>query len=63
MRKGEYHVKMPRAEHFAAMLVDINRFLKARLYVLDGVVAMEGNGPGSGTPRHMKALLSRLIHG
>jgi uncharacterized protein (DUF362 family)/ferredoxin len=57
IRKGEYHVKMPRAEHFAAMLVDINRLLKPRLYVLDGIVAMEGNGPGSGTPRKMKVLL------
>lgn len=57
LRKGEYHVKMPRAEHFAAMLVDINRFLRPRLYVLDGIVAMEGNGPGSGTPRRMNVLL------
>lgn len=57
IRKGEYHVKMPRAEHFASMLVDINRFLKPRLYVLDGIVAMEGNGPGSGTPRRMNVLL------
>ena len=57
LRKGEYHVKMPRAEHFAAMLVDINRYLKPRLFVLDGISAMEGNGPGSGAPRHMKVLL------
>ncbi len=57
IRKGEYHVKMPRAEHFAAMLVDINRFLKPRLYVMDGIVAMEGNGPGSGKPRRMNVLL------
>jgi uncharacterized protein (DUF362 family)/ferredoxin len=57
IRKGEFHVKMPRAEHFAAMLVDINRYLKPRLHVLDGIMAMEGNGPGSGTPRKMNALL------
>jgi uncharacterized protein (DUF362 family)/ferredoxin len=57
IRKGEYHVKMPAAEHFAAMLVDINRYLRSRLYVLDGIVAMEGNGPGSGTPRSMNLLL------
>ena len=57
IRKGEYHVKMPSAEHFAAMLVDINRYLRSRLYVLDGIVAMEGNGPGSGTPRKMNLLL------
>ena len=57
IRKGEYHVKMPRAEHFAAMLVDVCRRLRPRLSVMDGIVAMEGNGPGSGTPRRMKVLL------
>jgi Pyruvate/2-oxoacid:ferredoxin oxidoreductase delta subunit len=57
MRKGEFHVKMPRAEHFASMLVDVTRFLKPRLYILDGIMAMEGNGPGSGTTRNMKVLL------
>jgi Pyruvate/2-oxoacid:ferredoxin oxidoreductase delta subunit len=48
---------MPQAEHFAAMLVDINRFLKPRLFILDGIVAMEGNGPKSGNPRKVNALL------
>jgi uncharacterized protein (DUF362 family)/NAD-dependent dihydropyrimidine dehydrogenase PreA subunit len=57
IRKGEYHVKMPRSEHFAAMLVDVCRRLRPRLNVMDGIVAMEGNGPGSGTPRMMKVLL------
>jgi uncharacterized protein (DUF362 family)/Pyruvate/2-oxoacid:ferredoxin oxidoreductase delta subunit len=57
LRKGEFHVKMPNAGHFAAMLVDINRFLKPRLYIMDGIVAMEGNGPRSGNPRPMKVLL------
>lgn len=57
IRKGEYHVKMPRSEHFAAMLVDVCRRLKPRLNVMDGIVAMEGNGPGSGTPRRMNVLL------
>jgi uncharacterized protein (DUF362 family)/NAD-dependent dihydropyrimidine dehydrogenase PreA subunit len=57
LRKSEFHIKMPTAEHFAAMLVDINRFLKPRLYIMDGIVAMEGNGPGSGNPRIMKVLL------
>ena len=57
IRKGEFHVKMPRAEHFAAMLVDVCRYVRPRLHVMDAVMAMEGNGPGSGTPRPMKALL------
>ncbi|MEI6613563.1 MAG: DUF362 domain-containing protein [Chrysiogenales bacterium] len=57
LRKGEFHFKMPKAEHFAAMLVDINRYLRPRLYVMDGIIAMEGNGPRSGNPRQMKVLL------
>jgi len=57
IRKGEYHVKMPRREHFAAMLVDVARRLRPRLNVLDGIVAMEGNGPSSGTPRPLGVLL------
>ena len=57
IRKGEFHFKMPQAEHFAAMLTDVTRVLTPRLYVLDGIVAMEGNGPGSGTAREMRVLL------
>ncbi len=57
LRKGEFHVKMPSTDHFADMLVDINRFLKPRLYIMDGIVAMEGNSPRSGTPRKMNVLL------
>jgi uncharacterized protein (DUF362 family)/Pyruvate/2-oxoacid:ferredoxin oxidoreductase delta subunit len=57
LRKSEFHVKMPTTRHFAAMLTDINRYLKPRLYVMDGVVAMEGNSPRSGTPRRMNVLL------
>ena len=39
------------------MLVDINRFLKPRLYVIDAIVAMEGNGPRNGHPRKIGAIL------
>jgi uncharacterized protein (DUF362 family)/NAD-dependent dihydropyrimidine dehydrogenase PreA subunit len=57
LRKSEFHVKMPTTQHFAAMLSDINRYVKPRLYIMDGVVAMEGNSPRSGTPRRMNVLL------
>ena len=57
MRKGEFHVKLPDATEFARMLVDLNSFVKPRLYVLDGIVAMEGNGPRGGTPRQMNVML------
>jgi uncharacterized protein (DUF362 family)/Pyruvate/2-oxoacid:ferredoxin oxidoreductase delta subunit len=56
-RKGEFHVRVPDAGEFARMLVDLNAFIHPRLYVMDAVMAMEGNGPRGGTPRRMNALL------
>lgn len=55
--KGEFHVRIPNANDFAKMLVDLNMLLKPRLYIMDGIIAMEGNGPRSGTPKNMKVLL------
>ncbi len=55
--KGEFHVKLPNPDQFARMLVDLNLFLKPRLFVMDGVMAMEGNGPRGGTPKNMGVLL------
>ena len=44
MRKGEFHIKLPDPAEFARMLVDLNAYLQPRLFVMDGIVAMEGNG-------------------
>ena len=51
------HTKYPSADSFARMLVDLNQYVKPRLYMMDGIVAMEGNGPGSGDPVSMKVML------
>ena len=37
-------------ERFADMLLDINTLVAPHISLVDAVVAMEGNGPGSGTP-------------
>jgi len=55
--KMEFHARLPMAELFSQMLVDLNRFLKPRLFIMDGIVAMEGNGPQNGTPCPMNVLL------
>jgi len=55
--KGEFHVKIPSAYDFAKMLIDLNTFVNPRLYIMDGVMAMEGNGPRGGDPRKMNVLL------
>lgn len=56
-RKAAGHVKFPNASVFARMLADIHRCTKPRLHIMDGIVAMEGNGPGSGDPTAMNVLL------
>ncbi|MBQ6893082.1 MAG: DUF362 domain-containing protein [Clostridia bacterium] len=58
LNKGAAHVKYPNATEFAKMLADLNLMLKPRLHIMDGVVAMEGNGPQSGTPRKVGVILA-----
>lgn len=55
--KAEFHVKLPDANDFARMLVDLDRLVHPRLYIMDGVHAMEGNGPRGGTLKKMNVLL------
>lgn len=57
LNKSASHAKYPDADSFAQMLVDLNLLLKARLHIMDGIVAMEGNGPASGTPVKMNVIL------
>jgi uncharacterized protein (DUF362 family)/Pyruvate/2-oxoacid:ferredoxin oxidoreductase delta subunit len=57
LHKREFHFKMPDPFDFSIMLVDLNTFIRPRLFVMDGVIAMEGNGPFSGSPRKMNVLL------
>lgn len=56
-RKARGHVSYPNAAKFSEMIVDIHRMVKPRLHVMDAVVAMEGNGPGSGTPTDMGLII------
>lgn len=55
--KAKGHTIYPSADSFARMLVDLNKCVKPRLYVMDGITAMEGNGPGAGDPVHMGIML------
>lgn len=57
MSKGMYHARFPNALDFGRMLAGLNNLIKPRLYVMDGIMAMEGNGPRGGDPRAMNVLL------
>lgn len=58
-RKPEWHMKAGVArETFARVLVEIYNALRPAITILDGILAMEGDGPGkSGTPRHVGLLI------
>ncbi|MBQ3157169.1 MAG: DUF362 domain-containing protein [Clostridia bacterium] len=57
VNKATGHAAYPNSEIFADMLADLNLCIRPRLYIMDGVIAMEGNGPSSGTPTAMNVLL------
>lgn len=56
--KPEYHFRFPDPMDFARMIVDLDEYFKPRLTIVDAVDCMEGNGPGSGVPRYMGALVA-----
>jgi uncharacterized protein (DUF362 family)/NAD-dependent dihydropyrimidine dehydrogenase PreA subunit len=56
-RKILYHLRYQDVHEFCGFLVELNLSLPTRLHVLDTIVAMEGNGPRSGDPKTVGALL------
>jgi len=55
--KGQQHARLTDPYDFATALVDLNMAIKPRLFIMDAVMAMEGNGPQSGNPRKIGVLL------
>jgi len=55
--KATWHTRMPEANNFCKMLLDLNTVVKTRFAILDGIVAMEGNGPKSGSPKKMDTII------
>ncbi len=65
LRKGRWHMAAQAPEHFAGLLADLYAAVLDHpggprlLHIVDGVLCLEGNGPGTGgTPRHLGALLA-----
>jgi uncharacterized protein (DUF362 family)/Pyruvate/2-oxoacid:ferredoxin oxidoreductase delta subunit len=56
--KGQWHFRLQQQEWLAALILDINRTALPALAIMDAVIAMEGPGPASGTPRFVGALLA-----
>ena len=57
-RKGMYHKEAPTPRRFSRIVVDIFSTVQPELNIMDAVVAMEGDGPASGTPRTCGLLMA-----
>ncbi len=58
-KKTQWHFKANRNyEQFGMPLVQIARAVSPALTILDGIVGMEGNGPYTGTPRRVGAIVA-----
>lgn len=55
--KATWHTRMPEANNFCKMLLDLNSLVNTSFAILDGIIAMEGNGPRSGKPKKMDTLI------
>ncbi|WP_028828890.1 DUF362 domain-containing protein [Proteocatella sphenisci] len=48
LTKAAYHMKLQEPDNFANHLIDICEFVKPDFSIIDGIHAMEGDGPNSG---------------
>ncbi|MFA6078871.1 MAG: DUF362 domain-containing protein [Candidatus Omnitrophota bacterium] len=56
--KAECHSRAPREDDFAKIIAKVHSIAKPDLTVLDGVMAMEGDGPSSGSVRKMNVIMA-----
>ena len=58
LQKPELHCRFPKEEDFSQMIVDLCEFLHPNLSFLDGIWAMEGDGPTGGSRRELGAVIA-----
>ena len=56
--RHRYHREFIRSDVFSQMLVDIFACVPPHLTVMDGIIAMEGEGPGQGNPKNVGAVIA-----
>lgn len=56
--KSQWHTRFPERDPFGNMLIDLYQLVTPTFSLLDGILAMEGDGPGGGTPRELGVLLA-----
>lgn len=58
-RKSYFHAVFPRPEALAGFLIDLYEVVTPQINIIDGIIGLEGNGPGTGgMPRQTGILLA-----
>jgi uncharacterized protein (DUF362 family)/Pyruvate/2-oxoacid:ferredoxin oxidoreductase delta subunit len=58
--KAMQHVKYPDRYKFAEFFVELEEVIRPHFHIMDGIVAMEGPGPGNGYPKKVNVLLASV---
>lgn len=57
-KKAYYHLMADSEEKFGQLLVELYRYVKPKLTIMDAVVGMEGFGPSAGNPKQTGLILA-----
>ncbi len=57
LKKAKYHKMAPDLNDFGQIICDIHRATKIQLHIMDGVLAMQGEGPTAGSVYHAGKIL------
>ncbi|MCK5010430.1 MAG: DUF362 domain-containing protein [Deltaproteobacteria bacterium] len=59
-RKAQWHVSTSQkgSEYFSRMLLDLYTLINPALSIVDGIISMEGKGPGFGKPRNLGLIIA-----
>ena len=58
LNKSECHKRYPKPEKFVDVLIDVFEIVRPSLVLMDGIIAMDGDGPASGRLRGLSLLIA-----
>jgi len=58
LNKTELHKRFPKVEEFVNVLIDVFEAVRPHLVLMDGVIAMDGDGPAAGTLKDAGLLIA-----
>lgn len=57
LEKADYHLRLDQSDKFADCLIDIYLATRPSINIIDSIIGMEGEGPGSGVPKYLGVLI------